>query len=251
MARASRSSRRQNCPLFRDRPRCNRMRPLGRLGLIPSVPLNVTSSPRAHVRSRIVGVGVPGATVATKKGNRTEHENPTFRLDTSIIDAIRRDSADEGLSANSLANRQLERYTEWDRLESKFGFMTLRDRMFRDMLARVSPADLAALGREQGPVEATEYMLLRWKAISLANFVRFVKNYAKFATQFELQHHVADGHELVFVHSLGENWSVYLEAFMLAALEGVFGIHAESERTDESVVLTFPDVNVPAPKGPE
>src|SRR5437667_4304244 len=123
--------------------------------------------------------------------------------------------------------------------------------MFLDMLARVSPDGLAALGREQGPVEATEYMLLRWKAISLANFVRFVKNYAKFATQFELQDHVADGHELVFVHSRGENWSVYLEAYMLAALERVFGIHAESERTDESVVLTFPDVNVPAPKGPE
>src|SRR5437667_12581465 len=150
---------------------------------------------------------VPGAKVATKKGNRTEHENPRFRLAISILDAIGRDSADEGLSANSLANRQLERYTEWDRLESKFGFMTLRDRMFRDMLARVSPADLAALGREQGPVEATEYMLLRWKAISLANFVRFVKNYAKFATQFELQHNVADRHELEVIHSLVENRS--------------------------------------------
>src|SRR5437867_13344833 len=149
MARASRSSRRQNCPLVRDRPRCNRMRPLGRLGLIPSVPLNVTSSPRAHVRSRIVGVGVPGATVATKKGNRTEHENPTFRLDTSIIDAIRRDSADEGLSANSLANRQLERDTEWHRLEPKCGFMTLLDRLFVVMLAEVWPADLAGLARAQ------------------------------------------------------------------------------------------------------
>src|SRR5438046_3948254 len=152
MAPTSRSSRRQNCPLVRDRPRCKRMRPLGRLGLIPPGPLNVTSSPRAHVRSRIVGVGVPGAKVATKKGNRAEHENPTFRLDTSILDAIRRDSAGEGLSANSLANRQLERYTEWDRLESNFGFMTLRDRVFRDILARVSPADLAVRGRQQRPV---------------------------------------------------------------------------------------------------
>ena len=99
-------------PLVRDRPRCNRMRPLGRLGLIPSVPLNVTSSPGAHVRSADRWGRVPGAKVATKKGNRTEHENPTFRLDISILDAIRRDSADEGLSANNLANRQLERYTE-------------------------------------------------------------------------------------------------------------------------------------------
>src|SRR5438874_7616019 len=208
MARASRLVATAICPLVRDRPRCNRMRPLGRLGLIPSGPFELTSSPGAQVRSAKRWGRVAGAKVATKKGNRTEHENPTFRLDISILDAIRRDSADEGLSANNLANRQLERYTEWDRLESKFGFMTLRDRMFRDMLARVSPNDLAALGREQGPIEATEYMLLRWKAISLPNFVRFVKNYAKFATQFELQHHVADGHELVFVHSLGENWSV-------------------------------------------
>src|SRR5436190_20985162 len=127
MARASRSSRRQNCPLVRDRPRCNRMRPLGRLALIPSVPLNVKSSPGAHVRPADRRGRVPGAKVATKKGNRTEHENPTFRLDISILDAIRRDSSDERLSANYLANRALERATAGDRPEPKCGLMSLRD----------------------------------------------------------------------------------------------------------------------------
>src|SRR5207247_9546236 len=168
------------------------------------------------------------------KGNRTEHENPTSRADPAILDAIRRDSADERLSSNNVANRQLERYTEWDRLESKFGFMTLRDRMFRDMLARVSPDDLAALGREQGPIEATEYMLLRWKAISLPNFVRFVKNYAQLATQCELQQHVGEEHDLVLVHPLGEPWSVFLEAFVRGALDRLLGIGARSGQTDES-----------------
>src|SRR5438093_13575035 len=105
------------------------MRPLGRPAILHSGPFEVPSSPGAHVRSADRWGRVPGAKVATKKGNRTEHENRTFRLDISILDAIRRDSAGEGLSANNLANRQLERYTEWDRLESKFGFMTLRDRM--------------------------------------------------------------------------------------------------------------------------
>ena len=183
--------------------------------------------------------------LAIKKGVRKEHENPTFRLDASILDAIRRDSADEGSSANSLANRQLERFTEWDRLETKIGFTTVRQRMFREMLARVPPEDLVALGREQGPAEAREFMLVRWKSISLRNFVRFINSYAKFATQFELQHHEGEEHKLVLVHSLGENWSIYLEAFLLAALDQVFGVEAFSEHTDESVVLSFPDVDTP------
>jgi hypothetical protein len=41
------------------------------------------------------------------------------------------------------------------------------------------------------------------------------------------------------VHALGHKWSIYLEAFMLAALDNLFGIQAESQRTDESLALSF------------
>jgi len=177
------------------------------------------------------------------RAGRKNHENLTFRLDASLLESVRRDSESEGFTLNSLANRQFMQYTEWDRLESKIGFMTVRHRFFRAILSKLSTDEIAAIGREQGPAEAREYMLLRWRTVSVENFLRFVENYARFATQYQLEHHNHGEHVMILVHPLGEKWSIYLEAFMTAALENLFEIRAKTQRTDESVALTFATPN--------
>lgn len=188
--------------------------------------------------------------VAKPKEPRKNHRNLTFRLDPTVMEAVRRDSAQEGFSLNSLANRQFQQYTEWDRLEGKIGFTTVRHRVVRAMLARLSDEEVAELGRAQGPAEAREYILLRWKTITIENFVRFVENYARFATQFNLIHHEDGEHLMIMAHALGEKWSIYLEAFMAAALEDLFGLRPETHRTDESVALSFP-FSEGLPEGPQ
>jgi hypothetical protein len=156
------------------------------------------------------------------------------------MDAVRRDSAEEGFSLNSLANRQFQQYTEWDRLEGKIGFTTVRHRVIRAMLSRLSDEEVAQLGRIQGPAEAREYILLRWRTITLENFIRFVENYARFATQYNLIRHEEGEHLMIMAHPLGEKWSIYLEAFMTAVLQDLFGIEPKVQRTDESVAVAFP-----------
>ena len=173
------------------------------------------------------------------RSDRKQHENLTFRLDASLMESVRRDSEDEGFTLNSLANRQFMQYTEWDRLEAKIGFMTVRHRFFRAVLAKLSDEEIASIGREQGPAESREYILLRWRKVTLGNFLRFVENYSRFATQYQLEHHNHGEHVMILVHPLGEKWSIYLEAFMAAALEDLFRIHPKTQRTDESVAVTF------------
>lgn len=178
--------------------------------------------------------------MASKKNGRKVQENITFRLDASAMRTIRRDSMDQGFTLNSLVNRQLLQYTEWDRLERKIGFTTVSYRFFRSVLERLPDDEIAALGKAQGPVEAREYILLRWRTVTFENFLRFVENYSKFATQYDLEKHPGEARTVVLVHALGEKWSIYLEAFMVSALEALFGIQPASERTDNSVLLTLP-----------
>lgn len=189
------------------------------------------------------GEGHQATKVAEKSDGRRIVDNVTFRLDSGIMKTVRRDSAQEGFTLNSLVNRQLQQYTEWDRLEGKIGFTTVSHRMFREVLSNLPDEAIAAVGRQQGPREVREYIVLRWRTVTYANFLRFVENYARFATQYELEHHKEGGDTLVLVHALGEKWSVYLEAFMASALEALFGIKAESQRTDESVVITIPEAD--------
>jgi hypothetical protein len=226
-------------------PKCTHVHPMGLpdLNLSIEVCIVVRSSGRRSLGDAC-GTG-SRAPLAKSKNPPKNHRNLTFRLDSSMMDAVRRDSEEEGFSLNSLANRQFRQYTEWDRLEGKIGFTTVRHRAFRAMLAKLSDQEVAALGREQGPAEAREYILLRWRTITLGNFVRFLDTYGKFATQYNFVHHAeGGGHLVIFAHSLGAKWSIYLEAFMTSALRDLFGIGATSSRTDESLAVSFP---VPGP----
>src|SRR5256885_13476639 len=123
-----------------------------------------------------VGGQGSGRLLPKARAGRKNHENLPFRLDASLLESVRRDSESEGFTLNSLANRQFMQYTEWDRLESKIGFMTVRHRFFRAILSKLSD-EIAAIGREQGPAEAPEYILLRWRTGSVEDFLRFVENY--------------------------------------------------------------------------
>ncbi|TLZ43985.1 MAG: hypothetical protein E6K19_05855 [Methanobacteriota archaeon] len=156
-----------------------------------------------------------------------------------MMEVARVGAVEEGISLNSLANRQLRQYAEWDRVERKLGYVTVRDRVLRSILDRLSEDEVIALGRALGEVEVREYVTFNWRTMSLENFLHFVDNYARYSGQFRVEHHREQDHTLVFFHRLGTKWSVYLEAFMNSALEAALGQKASSQRTDESVALTF------------
>ena len=77
------------------------------------------------------------------------------------------------------------------------------------------------------------------RIMSPDHFIRFVDNYARYSGQFHVEHHDEAQHTLVLFHNLGSKWSLYLEAFMASALEASLNVTARTQRTDQSVALTF------------
>ena len=155
------------------------------------------------------------------------------------MDVARDAASEEGISLNSLANRQLRQYAEWVRLKHKLGYVTVRDRVFHHILEKLPEDEIVELGRQLGEVEAREYVMLNWRIMSPDHFIRFVDNYARYSGQFHVEHHDEAQHTLVLFHNLGSKWSLYLEAFMASALEASLGVTAKTQRTDQSVALTF------------
>lgn len=155
------------------------------------------------------------------------------------MEVARVGAEEEGISLNSLANRQLRQYAEWDRMERKLGYVTVRDRVFRQILDHLQEEDIVELADRLGEIEAREYITLNWGRVSPDRILDFVDSYARYSGQFRVEHHRQGQHTLVLFHRLGSRWSIYLEAFMLSAIQAVLGQKAKSERAEDHVTLTF------------
>lgn len=169
----------------------------------------------------------------------------TFRLDEPVLDALRQGVDEEGISLNNLANRQLMQYAEWDRLAEKIGFVSLSMRHLRSIIAHLSDEAMAEIGRELGAEFPREIIAFHWKDITLENFLLFVRMLSKYAHHYEANYREQDGeHVLILFHRLSEKWSIYLEAYMISALENLLGVKPKTYRTEQSVSVTFQHVPV-------
>ena len=193
----------------------------------------------AEDRVRCRGLAVIWETEVARSNGFEKYRSVTLRVSSPVMDVARDAASEEGISLNSLANRQLRQYAEWDRLKHKLGYVTVRDRVFQHILEKLPEDEIVELGRQLGEVEAREYVMLNWRIMSPDHFIRFVDNYARYSGQFHVEHHDEAQHTLVLFHNLGSKWSLYLEAFMASALEASLGVTAKTQRTDQSVALTF------------
>ena len=58
----------------------------------------------------------------------------TFRLDSSVLDELQRESDQREVSLNVLVNQALKRYADWDRYESRIGMMPVPKVMLSSLI---------------------------------------------------------------------------------------------------------------------
>jgi hypothetical protein len=61
--------------------------------------------------------------MTTEQKKKTE--TMSFRIDSHILDQIRKESESQGVSLNVLANKIFSRYTEWSMFEPKVGMVPI------------------------------------------------------------------------------------------------------------------------------
>jgi len=135
----------------------------------------------AEDRVRCRGLAVIWETEVARSNGFEKYRSVTLRVSSPVMDVARDAASEEGISLNSLANRQLRQYAEWDRLKHKLGYVTVRDRVFQHILEKLPEDEIVELGRQLGEVEAREYVMLNWRIMSPDHFIRFVDNYARYS----------------------------------------------------------------------
>jgi hypothetical protein len=174
----------------------------------------------------------------------------TFRLDSSVVEELQRDSNEGEISLNVLVNQVLKRYVEWDRYENKLGMMPIPKLMLGTLIdeAMRLAADAKIVDLESYRSKIVnnaahtalrvmkDSVLFMRKEYSFWTVLDVLRQYMKVAGIVS-DHRIEMGRKHVFIiqHDLGENWSLFAKELLSKIFIELAQVGAEISTTPNTV----------------
>jgi antitoxin component of RelBE/YafQ-DinJ toxin-antitoxin module len=95
----------------------------------------------------------------------------SIRIDDDVDRVLKEDAESIGISVNSLISMILTKYIEWDRLASRYGFVSMTKEELRSILNSIDRDKLAVAAEELGSEIPKSLMLSWFKEYNLETFL--------------------------------------------------------------------------------
>ncbi len=166
----------------------------------------------------------------------------TFRIDDSYNRALREEAEEKRISVNTLANHILGDYLEWKRYMDKFGHITLTRETYKMMINLISEKDLIKLAIEIAQKRPREFIIFKWKEVSLENVVSFIRMFC-YSNGFGKYDYIKNknNHTFSIRHDFGKKGSVYLKTFFETLIQSILDKPCQSLITDNGITFSFCD----------
>jgi hypothetical protein len=176
-----------------------------------------------------------------KKGNRGKKKKTvlrTIRLSEELDDLLARDAETKRMTTNGLISSIFAKYSEWDRYEEKFGYVSVTRQLFRSLLEAAGEEKVGKIARELTPRLHSDVMQFWFNRKDLGAFLDSFYLYSKYAGTGEGEIVAERGeYSTTIHHDLGRYWSVYLRNFIQESMRSVLGFNPVIEISDDSVTI--------------
>ena len=133
----------------------------------------------------------------------------TLRIDEGIAKSLQNDSQLQDISLNTLINKILKRYVEWDSYEPKVGMIPIPKLLVEKLFEKRSTQEIIDLATNVGKNELEDILLFMNKKIDWILFLNWFELRLQ-NSAIEIVHTVeANKHTFIMKHGMGENWSLY------------------------------------------
>ena len=157
----------------------------------------------------------------------------SVRIEKDADERLRNLASQGDTSVNTLVNRALRKFVEWDAYGEKFGFITLPSVILIKLMECLTDEEAKQLGAWAGKNLVKEYITFWFKELTAETLLEgFPKLFAKYGRAFAYEELVEDDRRVIILkHSGGSRWSTSYEE----ALRTAFRDHLQREiRIDKS-----------------
>lgn len=162
----------------------------------------------------------------------------TFRLDSAFLDELEVEAENQGISVNSLAERVLERYINHTRWVDRMDSVTIHSLTIKSVFDKLDDDQLFELGDSLGARVPHENFLMRGISVDdvLARYL--VENVlGGYDHWFSVSYH-DHSRPYFFIRSTnGDNWLLFVEAYLKAFYRENLGRDVECIRTYHSIQI--------------
>lgn len=167
-------------------------------------------------------------------------ESITFRIDEKYDKILRKIADEEKISLNTLANQIFGNYVELEVYFQKFGILKLSTDSFRRILAVIDDNDIVEVATRGGSLEGKEFILFKWKELSLKTVTDFIKIFFDFCGFGRCDMEINESNVCLSVHhDLKEKGSLYIKHFLESLIRTTLDKSCKTTTTEDSVTLSF------------
>jgi len=168
-------------------------------------------------------------------------ETTSFRLNKEQLTALRQESKKQHISVNSLVNKMIKRYVEWDIFAPAIQYIPFPTTIIISMLNQLSEQQIRNIGREHSKKHAMENLLLLKNEITVDAYLEVVKTFCEMA---EFTYSIREKNDLSSFtarHNQGIKFSILFSEVISADFEELFGSKVGVKETTNSVSFSIPE----------
>lgn len=168
---------------------------------------------------------------------KNDTQSITFRLENSVLDALRKNAENRRTTLNSIVKDILKEYLQWHSIAPIAGFLPINRALIFKLFQKYSEEEIIDIADSVAKSTTKEIMLLVKGKYDIYSALELIENRMK-VSNFNYKHTVDDTtHSLVIQHNMGNKWSIYLGSLFKATLEQFHPTKVEIEFAENTFVL--------------
>jgi len=164
----------------------------------------------------------------------------TFRLPVTLVEELKRESANSRVSLNTLVKQIFDKYILWERHSNKLGLIPSTRPFLAETLKNLSDEQIKHIAYNGSKNALKELVLLARGDLSLHSFVSVFNEWLKASWMAYRYEFDGKKHRYVIHHNLGIKWSLYLSDLLTAISVDLTCVNPHVVIRKESISVEFP-----------
>ncbi|TLZ52716.1 MAG: hypothetical protein E6K18_02275 [Methanobacteriota archaeon] len=163
----------------------------------------------------------------------------SVRIEKDADERLRNLADQSDTSVNTLVNRALRKFVEWDAFGEKFGFVTMPGIILIRLMDHLTEEQARELGTWAGRNLLKEYITFWFKDVTPETLLEgFPRLFAKYARAFQYEEHAEDDYRVIILkHGGGPKWSTFYQEATVTAFRELVNKEVRVEKLENQVVL--------------
>ncbi len=162
-------------------------------------------------------------------------ETSSFRLEKEIFTEFKKHAKDKGLTTNSLLNKIMKEYMEWDSKATAIQIIPYPSKIIIQLLKKYTEEELRKIGREHVKEHFSENLLLLKNEESVEAYLEMAKNLCD-ASGFSYSTKEKNGTiNFTIRHNQGNKFSILADEIVKTQIEILTKKRAETKVMNNSV----------------